>query len=127
MTLQGRAIHEAAVRFGDGTTLPFTPCKKGYLPTNVDGQPMFACAFHHEQRRRRFMKEKQQFRNGEVDLRMFWEAPVNDTTDTAERQKLGNRGNEGWMTLTRRIRTEYDDWPMILSAPQDASRVAIPW
>mmetsp|Transcript_7189 Transcript_7189/g.17525 ORF Transcript_7189/g.17525 Transcript_7189/m.17525 type:complete len:151 (+) Transcript_7189:298-750(+) len=32
MTLQGRAIKRAAIDFGDGKTLPFAPCKRGYAP-----------------------------------------------------------------------------------------------
>jgi len=32
LTIQGRAIKEASMKFGDGNTLPFTPCKKGYKP-----------------------------------------------------------------------------------------------
>lgn len=35
MTLQGKAIKKAAIDFGDGRTLPFAPCKRGYVPLVV--------------------------------------------------------------------------------------------
>ena len=86
MTLQGRAIHEAALRFGDGRTLPFTPCKKGFVPllANNGNQRMFACPLHHDQRRQRFVKEEEQFRRGEVDLTIFWKRQHQADTDAAE-------------------------------------------
>jgi hypothetical protein len=73
LTLQGRAIQDASRRFGDGSTLPFTPCKRGFVPM-IQGKPMFACRLHHEQRYKRFMKEGETFRPGEVDLNVFWGA-----------------------------------------------------
>jgi len=65
----GRAIYEAALRFGDGRTLPYTPCKKGYLPV-VKGQTRVACPLHEHKRRQRIQKHG--VRAGEVDLRQFW-------------------------------------------------------
>ena len=72
MTPQGRAIHQAAVKFGDGRTLPFTPCKKGYIPV-VQGVQMVACPLHNKQRQRRLAKEKGKLRSGEADPNeLFW-------------------------------------------------------
>lgn len=73
LTLQGRAIKEAAEKFGDGKTLCFTPCKKGYIP-KIDGVRMCACPLHHKKRFRRIKKEGGNFRSGEMDLNAFWEA-----------------------------------------------------
>ncbi|GKY93188.1 hypothetical protein MPSEU_000286600 [Mayamaea pseudoterrestris] len=84
MTSQGRAIRNASVRFGDGRTLAYTPCKRGYLPM-INGQPMFACVLHHEQRRKRFVKEGRVFRKGEVDLNMFWESSNVNEADAADK------------------------------------------
>lgn len=71
MTPQGIAIQQAAVDFGNGKTLPFTPCKRGYIPT-VNGQRMYACSFHDKARSKRLEKENGVFRDGEVDLNIFW-------------------------------------------------------
>ena len=71
LTPQGGAIQEAAVRFGDGATLPFTPCKKGYIPVLVNGRHMYACQLHNTSRQRRVTKEGT-FRSGETDLNEFW-------------------------------------------------------
>jgi hypothetical protein len=71
LTLQGRAIVAASKRFGDGKTLPFTPCKRGFIPV-VGGTPMLACHLHNSFRQKRFKKEKCVFRKGEFDLRYFW-------------------------------------------------------
>ena len=72
LTPQGRAIRDASVRFGDGETLPFRTCKKGYLPI-VDGKKMYACYLHSRMRSLRVQKEEGKFRPGEVDLEaMFW-------------------------------------------------------
>lgn len=86
LTRQGKAIVEAATKFGDGQTLPFTPCKKGYAPfVNVVGNDddnviecqrrLYACPLHHEARMRRFMRDGGllAFRRGEVDLTTFWQ------------------------------------------------------
>lgn len=71
MTPQGRAIKQAAVDFGNGQTLPFTPCKKGYIPL-VDGKRKVACLLHNQAREKRLKKEDGKFRNGEIDLNCFW-------------------------------------------------------
>lgn len=80
LTPQGRAMQEAAIIFGDGATLPFTPCKKGYIPL-ADGQNMFACPLHNESRQKRVAKEGGFFRNGEVDLNEFWSRINNSVGD----------------------------------------------
>ena len=72
MTPQGRAIKKAGMDFGDGKSLPFTPCKKGYIPM-VNGKRMVACPLHNKARTKRLEKEKGQFRKGEVDLEeTYW-------------------------------------------------------
>ncbi|CAJ1940234.1 unnamed protein product [Cylindrotheca closterium] len=73
MTLQGMSIQQAAVDFGNGQTLPFTPCKRGYIPI-VNGQRMYACSFHDKARAKRLSKDNEVFRDGEVDLNIFWDA-----------------------------------------------------
>jgi hypothetical protein len=71
-TLQGQAIRQAAIDFGDGRTLPFTPCKKGYQPV-VKGQRMVACSLHNAHRQKRLNKEKGQRRDAEADPQeLFW-------------------------------------------------------
>ena len=72
------AIQAAADKFGNGKTLPFTPCKRGYIPT-VKGERKYGCHLHHDMRKARVCKnvgdkelEKLQFRSGEKDLRGFW-------------------------------------------------------
>ena len=71
-TPQGRAIKEASVKFGDGHTLPFTPCKKGYIPI-IGGTKMYACPLHTKQRERRVKREGGRFRRGEFRLDYFWD------------------------------------------------------
>ena len=110
MTKQGKAIFETARRFaakpGDNT-LPFTPCKRGYIPIlttdksvdELDGekskskgcrrQRMVACSLHNELRLERLKKEGGKFRVGEVDLdKTFWsklEAKIDsETTDQSQ-------------------------------------------
>jgi hypothetical protein len=70
--------------FGDGATLPFTPCKKGYMPV-ANGRNMFACSLHNESRHKRVAKEGGIFRKGEVDLNDFWSL-VKDSTGDLESQ-----------------------------------------
>jgi hypothetical protein len=87
LTLQGRAIRQASIRFGDGRTLPFTPCKKGYIPvvvrpsdidkrstttTPADVKFMYACPLHDKARRQRVSSEGGKFRVGEVNLNEMW-------------------------------------------------------
>ncbi|KAG7336545.1 hypothetical protein IV203_029204 [Nitzschia inconspicua] len=72
LTLQGKAIQQAAVDFGDGKTLPFTPCKKGYQPL-IKGKRMVACLLHNAHREKRLQKEQGQIREGEADpASLFW-------------------------------------------------------
>jgi hypothetical protein len=89
LTPQGRAIAAASRRFGNGETLPFTPCKRGYIPVvgvvasgDASEQPraMFACHLHDRFRRRRYLTEKSTFRPGEVDLSLFWEQGASTAT-----------------------------------------------
>jgi hypothetical protein len=88
LTPQGRAMQAAALRFGDGETLPFTPCKKGYKPI-AGSRPMYACPFHDKERRRRVTKDGGIFRKGEVDLNIFWKStgtiePAGQNTEKVE-------------------------------------------
>ena len=78
MTPQGRAMQAATLRFGNGATLPFTPCKKGYKPFAGDAK-MYACPLHNAERKRRV--EKEGFRKGEVDLNTFWKRYSRSTLD----------------------------------------------
>lgn len=90
LTPQGRAIHEASIRFGDGYTLPFTPCKKGYSPINATGECMCACPLHEAARRKRLEvggNKEPTFRAGEVNLTTFWS---NQTVDKKKRTCTGN-------------------------------------
>lgn len=79
MTPQGRAIQLASIRFGNGKTLPFTPCKKGYIPINAIGKHMCACPLHETARRERLESEGLTFRKGEVNLNNFWNKKNDDT------------------------------------------------
>ncbi|KAL3798288.1 hypothetical protein HJC23_000202 [Cyclotella cryptica] len=76
MTAQGRAILNAAIRFGDGRTLPFPPCKRYYNPYGVDKKgnrvKMYACRLHHELRKKRVTKEGGRWKEGEKRLDDFW-------------------------------------------------------
>ena len=83
MTPQGRAIKQAAVDFGNGQTLPFTPCKKGYIPL-VDGVRKVACPLHNLARERRLEKENGNFRMGEIDLNFFWEKGEDSSASKAQ-------------------------------------------
>ena len=76
MTPQGRAIQSTVSKFGDGKTLPFTPCKKGYVPFHKKtGRQLYACQFHNEARRKRMLLDtKGGNRPGEVDLNIFWKS-----------------------------------------------------
>jgi len=90
MTDQGRAILEAAQKFGDGKTLPFAPCKKYYNPyseINGDGSKtrMYACRLHNEQRKKRLKKEGGQWRKGEKHLDFFW--TDDDEEDDSSKKK----------------------------------------
>ena len=73
LTPQGIAIQDVANRFGNGQTLPFTPCKRGYIPI-VRGENMYGCHLHHRLRKARVHRKENggSFRNGEFDLQLFW-------------------------------------------------------
>jgi len=79
-TPQGIAIKQAALKFGDGKTLPFAPCKRGYLPMRSVGskgqqeqRKMVACLYHEKFRRKRLARDKGQCRKGEADPnQLFW-------------------------------------------------------
>jgi hypothetical protein len=89
MTLQGRAVQAAAQMFGNGKTLPFTPCKKGYVPVHSGtNEIMFACRLHNEARRRRLLAENNVFRPGEVDLNMFWSKLDDPTGPSPNNQRI---------------------------------------
>jgi hypothetical protein len=110
-TPQGKAILDTASKFGDGLTLPFTPCKKGYIPVSTTKKStndlssykrMYACPLHDNARRMRLQKDggMTSFRKGEQDLTVFWKRyeyinqkldheserfmPLNDDTITNE-------------------------------------------
>lgn len=71
-TPQAKAIRTAAMKFGNGETLPFTPCKKGYIPL-VDGtRRVYACPLHNKEREKRVKRIG--FRKGEFDLAVFWDS-----------------------------------------------------
>ena len=74
VTAQGKAIHEAAVKFGDGKTLPFAPCKRYYNPwgSDEDGSKirMYGCRLHSDLREKRVRSEG--YRAGEKNLEEFW-------------------------------------------------------
>mmetsp|Transcript_10842 Transcript_10842/g.19188 ORF Transcript_10842/g.19188 Transcript_10842/m.19188 type:complete len:138 (-) Transcript_10842:154-567(-) len=72
LTPQGRAISEAASKFGDGKTLPFLPCKRYFNPHAENGSRMFACRLHNELRMKRLKKEGGKWRDGEKHLDEFW-------------------------------------------------------
>jgi len=71
MTPQGKAMKEAAIKFGDGLSLPFTPCKKGYIPL-IKGKKMYACPLHNKDRMARLKRENWKYRDAEVNLDVFW-------------------------------------------------------
>ena len=92
MTDQGRAILEAARKFGDEKSLPYPPCKKYYNPyseVNADGRKtrMYACRLHHEQRKKRLKKEGGRWRKGEKPLDFFW-TESDDSEESSSKKKL---------------------------------------
>jgi hypothetical protein len=80
------------MKFGDGATLPFTPCKKGYNPV-AGSRPMYACPLHDKQRRRRVTKEGGIFRKGEVDLNSFWN-PTESMEPLAQKKAQNNEKSD---------------------------------
>lgn len=87
MTLQGRAIKQASIDFGDGKTLPFTPCKKGYIAIVLKGGKAIqkvACPLHEKARRQRLAKDGNKRRKGEADPAfLFWSKSDSDRTTPA--------------------------------------------
>lgn len=93
MTPQGRAIKQAAVDFGNGQTLPFTPCKKGYIPM-VDDQRKVGCPLHNVAREKRLKKEQGKCRKGEMDPIFFWSkleaSPVGKSSKAKESKEVND-------------------------------------
>ena len=83
LTPQGIAIQDAAERFGNGETLPFTPCKRGYIPM-VRGMQKYACHIHNNKRKARVKRNGDQFKNGEMNLSLFWGVEVKQTIHEKE-------------------------------------------
>jgi hypothetical protein len=88
MTLQGKAIKQAAIDFGNDQTLPFTPCKKGFIPL-IGEEQRFACPLHNKAREKRLAKEQGKFRPGEVDLNLFWSKLKSETKVKIEKTSQG--------------------------------------
>ena len=79
-TPQGRAIAEAARKFGDGKTLPFPPCKRYYNPYSEVGGTrtrMYACRMHNGARVAR-LKREGKWRDGEKHLDFYWKEDCNE-------------------------------------------------
>ncbi len=91
LTPQGIAIQDAADRFGNGETLPFTPCKRGYIPV-VKGQKMYGCHLHNDKRKARVQSNSGQFKNGEKDLNVFWEAYLDNKIDDKNENQIKDGG-----------------------------------
>lgn len=83
MTLQGKAIKQAAVDFGNAKTLPFTPCKMGFVPV-IGEERRYACPLHNKAREKRLAEEEGKFRLGEVDLNVFWSKAKAEAEDNSE-------------------------------------------
>lgn len=90
MTPQGRAIQDASIRFGNGRTLPFTPCKKGFVPY-AHGERKYACPLHHKARRKRVLGEGGRFRPGELDLHILWQKYEPNKTELENNQNDGKK------------------------------------
>ena len=101
-TAQGRAIVAAAVKFGDGRTLCFTPCKRYYNPYSYsidrgDGKRrvrMYGCRLHSEARERRVKKEG--WRAGEKRTSDFWcgdglDKDDKDNEECCDRERIATR------------------------------------
>lgn len=93
MTPQGRAIHETTTKFGNGKTLPFTPCKKGYQPYHkISGERLYACMHHNKARRRRLLRNNALVhRNGEVDFNRF---EMKDVYTESQNRKADSEMND---------------------------------
>ena len=98
-TPQGRAIAEAARKFGDGKTLPFPPCKRYYNPYSEVGGTrtrMYACRLHNDARSSRLEREGGQWREGEKHLDFFWGEDCNKekSPDKPTKKRRTKRGRE---------------------------------
>lgn len=113
MTPQGRAISEAASKFGDGKTLPFPPCKRYYNPySEASGAKtqMYACRLHDKLRRSRMNKEGGSWRGGEKRLDEFWtssdQAPGHEKPRNPAKQfKLDNEEMDKKVNGNEKART----------------------
>jgi hypothetical protein len=106
LTPQGRAIRQASIRFGNGATLPFTPCKRGYIPL-VKGRKMYACSLHDAARRKRFQIDGgNNFRKGEMDLTFFWNRDILKESQTFA--ETGEQKLESKMVLNDRTQSSSD-------------------
>jgi hypothetical protein len=83
LTPQGVAIKQAAMIFGNGATLNYPPCKKGYLPI-VKNKRMYACWIHHEKRKQRFEREGRKWRDDEQPLSIFWSSALDKKDEGIE-------------------------------------------
>lgn len=91
MTKQGRAILQASIDFGNRETLPFMPCKKGYVPYNTKtGNFQVACPLHNDLRKARLDRENNECRPGEVNVRKIFEHCTNNDSSKYEAQSLTN-------------------------------------
>jgi hypothetical protein len=61
------------VKFGNGKTLPYTPCKKGYTPFQMTtGERLYACMYHNKARCKRLVVDSTiVLRMGEFDYNSF--------------------------------------------------------
>lgn len=90
---KGRAIRNATFQFGNGETLPYTPCKKGYIPI-VHGERKYACSLHNKKRHQRLVQENGIFRVGEVHLNILWERASVKETETERQTSTQNQPNQ---------------------------------
>lgn len=94
LTAQGIAIKKAAIDFGDGNTLPFCPCKRGYQPINTDGKKVYACHLHNNARIKRLKKENWLHREGEMNPSLFFGCEDFKTSaTTTKRASLDSKTN----------------------------------
>lgn len=109
-TPQGVAIRDVSVKFGDGETLPYAPCKKGYYPL-VDGVKMYACRLHNAKRKKRITREFNTFRLGETPLDKFWSgtAAEEDSGDDSEDDEDNDEGGEETSTASTATITSGED------------------
>ena len=90
---QGIAIQNATLLFGNGArTLPFAPCKRGYVPICKEtNERMYACSYHHKKRMERLKSEKWNYRVGEVVLDQFWSSLSTNSPRDEEKSQSKNK------------------------------------